>query len=88
MEPTIGVFLQSDEREARLWVRAAVQVSGRFGDDHLERRTYVRLEQMPAVRGAVRLAYHHVRMQLRLAVVQCSPTSASTSTCSSSGMRV
>jgi hypothetical protein len=45
-------------------------VDGRFGDDHLERRADVRLEQMPPVRGAVRFADDHVRVQLRLAVVQ------------------
>ena len=74
--------------EARLQVRAAVQVQRAIGDDHLERRAHVRLEQMAAVRGAVRLAHHHMGMQLRLAVVQGDVANESEDlTCSSIGMR-
>jgi LPS O-antigen subunit length determinant protein (WzzB/FepE family) len=82
------LLLEPEQGEAGLGVGAPLQVRRRFGDDQFQRRPHVALEQMAAVRPAVRCADHDVRMQLGSPSLSATlPVSTSTSTCSSSAIR-
>src|SRR3954469_23994875 len=58
-------LLHANERQARSRVVLAYQHGGRFDEHDLERRAHLRFEQVAAVRAAVALAEHDVRVDLR-----------------------
>ena len=62
-------LLEPDQREPGLGVVDAPQMSGRLGEDDLERRPHARLEKMPAARAAVAASQDDVGVHLLVATV-------------------
>ena len=50
--------------------QAPVQMPRELGQHNFERRSYVRFDQVPAVRGSVCLADHYVCVDFRCVAVQ------------------
>src|SRR5687768_45290 len=62
--------LRLDERKPALRVVDALEMSRRRVDDHFERGTHARRENVSAAGRAVAAAENHVRMELLLAVLE------------------